>query len=716
MEVGTQILRSDRAVRELAARLPEPLAPLARVAFNFRWSWTEGGPQTFAMLDKHRWALCGNNPVRLLEETSPRMLAMAAADESYVERCAALEREINDDLARPALATWPDPASPAAFLCAEYAIHQSLPLYAGGLGVLAGDILKEASDRALPMVALGLLYRQGYLHQQLDTSGWQREHWIETDPERLPMTLVDGPDGSALTVEIPVAARAVVCQVWRVDVGRVPLLLLDANRPENERIDRWITSRVYVGDRRTRLAQYAMLGVGGARVLRALGIEPAVVHLNEGHAALAPLELTRELREEGVDVDEALRRARSKTVFTTHTPLAAGNESYSAEEFREVLGGYPMELGLDEESVCRLGRTDPEDRTEWFGVTPFALRMSRAANGVSVLHGATARRMWRELYPGLEAERVPIGHVTNGVHLPTWMRGPMRELLDQYLGEGWLERTDDPATWARVDDIPDEELWAVRNRLRADLVAYVRDRSVQDRLARGEAAGYAEAAAKTFHPEALTIGFARRAAAYKRLHLLIHDRWRALHVLESDRPVQIVLAGKSHPQDEEAKRIVQSVFGLKWESHVAERVVFLEDYDIAMAAQLVGGCDVWVNVPRKPLEASGTSGMKAALNGGLNLSVLDGWWLEACDWSNGWGIESNAEQDPAAQDAQDAAALYDILEREVVPLFYHRDESGIPRGWLARVRSSLKCVGLGFTASRMLNDYVRSVYLAPQPG
>ena len=708
------LVRPGRATEELVGRLPGPLAPLARVAFNYRWAWTPGGPETFAMLDRHRWELSGSNPVRLLEEVSPTILSRAAADESYVERCASLERDLLGDLARPPLPQWSDPSRPVAFLCAEYAIHPSLPLYAGGLGVLAGDMLKEASDRALPMVAVGLLYRQGYLHQQLDTSGWQHEHWIETDPDRLPLTLVEGQNGEPLTVRVAVAARPVVCQVWRADVGRVPLYLLDANRPENERVDRWITSRVYVGDRRIRLAQYAVLGIGGIRVLRALGIEPGVVHLNEGHAALAPLELARGFLEEGVSAEQAIDRARGMTVFTTHTPLAAGNESYTLDEFREVLGGFPMELGMDEEDLFRLGRMQPGDHSQPFGVTQLALRMSRSANGVSRLHGETARRMWRELYP--EAEDAPIGHVTNGVHLPTWMRPPMRGLLDRRLGEGWVDRTDDPATWSRVDAIPDEDLWAVRNRLRADLVSYVRDRGVRDRLARGEAASYAEAAARTFHPDALTIGFARRAAAYKRLHLLIHDRWRVLHVLESERPVQIVLAGKSHPQDEEAKRIVQSVFGLKWDSNVAERVLFLEDYDIAMAAQLVGGCDVWVNVPRKPLEASGTSGMKSALNGGLNLSVLDGWWLEACDWSNGWGIESNPDQDPAAQDAQDAAALYDILEREVIPLFYHRDENGIPRGWLARVRSSLKCVGLQFTATRMLGDYIGSVYLPDRAG
>jgi glycogen phosphorylase len=699
------------AARALASRLPEPLRVFARLAYNYRWSWTPGGAEAFAAIDPHRWELCGQNPIRLLEEVSAVSLDGAAANAGLIAKAEAIEDLVAADLARPSSPEWKDPDRPVAFLCAEYAIHRSLPIYAGGLGVLAGDILKEASDRALPLVGVGLLYRQGYLHQQLDPSGWQREHWIETDPERLPATLVTQGDGEPLTVSVTVSRRTVVAQIWRVDVGRVPLYLLDTEVEQNAPVDRWITCRVYVGDWQIRLAQYAVLGVGGIRALRAMGIEPAVVHLNEGHAALAPIELAHPEIEEGVPFGEALHRARLRTVFTTHTPVAAGNEAYSGEDFEDVLGTYAGELGVELESLLRVGRTRPEDTGDAFGLTPLGLRMSRSANGVSRVHGQTARTMWRELYPDLEPDDVPITHVTNGVHVPSWMASPIRTLLDRHLGDGWVERASDPDAWDAVDDIPDEELWSVRRQLRASLVDYVRERSVLDRLARGEPVEYAEAATRAFDADVLTVGFARRAASYKRLSLLMHDRDRALRVLLGDRPVQFVLAGKSHPQDEDAKRILQSVFSLNRESGVAERVVFLEDYDMGMASRLVAGCDVWVNVPRAPLEASGTSGMKAALNGGLNLSVLDGWWAEAFDDSNGWGIDSDPSLGTAYQDERDAAQLYELLESSVVPLFYERDGDGIARGWVAEIKSSLRTVGPNFSAARMLDDYVRKIYL-----
>jgi starch phosphorylase len=560
------------------------------------------------------------------------------------------------------------------------------------------------------MVAVGLLYRQGYFHQQLDTSGWQREHWVETDPERLPATLVTGTDGRAISVTVEISGHLVAVQVWRVDVGRIPLFLLDTDRPENSRADRWITSRVYVGDWRVRLAQYAVLGVGGVRALRSMGVEPGVVHLNEGHAALAPLELARERVARGASFEEAIAWAKERTVFTTHTPVAAGNEAYMAEDFIEVLGSYPGELGVEVEQVLRLGRSRPDDPGEAFGLTPLGVRMSRTANGVSRVHGRTARTMWQELFPGRDADDVPIGHVTNGVHLPSWMALPMRRLLDQHLGEGWPARATDQAVWDGLDSITDRELWAVRGELRASLVDYVRTQSVEDRLSRGEPGDYAMAAARAFRPDVLTVGFARRAAGYKRFSLLLHDRERLLQLLTGERPIQLVLAGKSHPQDEEAKRILQSVFGLKWASPEADSVVFLEDYDIGMAKHLVAGCDVWLNVPRAPLEASGTSGMKAALGGALNLSVLDGWWEEAFDGTNGWAIASDAGVEASAQDAADAEAMYSLMETQVVPLFYERDRDGLPVGWLRLVRSSLRTVGARFTAARMLRDYLATAY------
>ncbi|MBI4259009.1 MAG: alpha-glucan family phosphorylase, partial [Actinobacteria bacterium] len=602
------------------------------------------------------------------------------------------------------------PERPVAFLCAEYGIHRSLPIYSGGLGVLAGDILKESSDRALPLVGVGLMYAQGAFHQRLDPAGWQHDYWMDSDPEGLPAALVTDHDGRPLTVTVRIYERDVVVQVWRVDIGRIPLYLLDSNRPENSVVDRWITARLYVGDRGTRLAQYALLGIGGIRALRAMGYDPSVVHLNEGHAALAALELAREEVAAGSSFDEAVASARSRTVFTTHTPVAAGNEAYSPDQIEGVLGRLAGEIGVDLSRLMALGREDPDDEEAPIGMTVLGLRVSRAANGVSDLHGRVARQMWRPLYAGSAEEDVPIGHVTNGVHLPSWMALPMRELLDRHLGAGWEERAHDPATWARVDDIPDEELWEVRCAMRADLVTYLRERSAIDRLARGEPSEYVAAGMAGFHPDALTLGFARRVATYKRVYLLTLDPDRAIRLLELPEAPQLVLAGKAHPQDDEAKAVLASLFRLKWAPHVAERVAYVEDYDLSVAARLVRGCDVWVNLPRPPLEASGTSGMKNALNGGLNLSVLDGWWAEAFDGTNGWGIEPEVGPPPEEQDGRDAMAFYELMEKEVVPLFNERDSQGIPRGWIRLVKSSLRSVGPRFVASRMMADYLRTTY------
>ena len=698
-----------READELAGKIPPGLAPLAHMAFNYRWSWAPGGPELFKDVDPYRWATQQENPVRLLLEAPAESLARAAINHDLMERAHRLREALQEELAAPVSVGSTD--RPIAFLCAEYGVHPSLPTYGGGLGILAGDILKEASDLALPFVAVGILYRQGNFHQRIDLTGWQHEYWIDADPDRLPMALVTGNDGAPLTIEVPLRGREVLLQIWRVAVGRVALYLLDASRPENSRVDRWITSRLYVGDRTIRLAQYALFGMGAIRALRALHIDPRTVHLNEGHAALAPLELAREAVAAGRSFEEAFAEARERTVFTTHTPVPAGNETYSTEEIRNVLGDLGSSLGTDEGTVLGLGRSRPEDPEEPLGLTVLGIRASRTANAVSEVHGEVSRLMWHHLFPGRSVEEVSIRHVTNGVHLPTWMAGPMRWLLDLYLGEGWHRRASDPETWEAVEDIPGEELWSVRSQLRADLVEFVRDRAVGDRLARAESVDYAEAGGRAFDPDALTLGFARRAAAYKRLALLIHDPERARQLLHGPRPIQVVLAGKAHPSDWEAKQLLQRVFMEKWGLNGAERVAFLEDYEMGMASRLVSGCDVWLNVPRPPLEASGTSGMKAALNGGLNLSVLDGWWNEAFDGNNGWAIEGDGSLEPDLQDARDAGALYDILEKQVVPAFYERDQSGVPNEWVRRVKDSLRTIGPRFCATRMMKEYLASTYV-----
>jgi glycogen phosphorylase len=697
------------AVGELAGRLPPGLAALARLAYNYRWSWLPGGPELFASIDRERFDLCCENPVRLLQEASAETLRAAAANPALMQRAAALEGEVNADLDRPGDPTF-QISAPVAFLCAEYGVHTSLPVYSGGLGALAGDLLKEASDRALPLVAVGLMYGKGYFRQRIDGGGWQHEYWLDSDPQRLPAALVTDGGGAPLTITLPIYDADVVAQIWRVDVGRVPLFLLDTDIPRNGPLERWITARLYVADERTRLAQYVLLGVGGIRALRALGIEPSVIHLNEGHAALAPLELACEMVRAGEPLQAAIDAARQRTVFTTHTPVPAGNDSYPAGEVEQAIGRLMNGLSCPVSEAIALGRTNPDDAGQPFGVTQAALRLSRAANAVSARHGEVARQMWHSLWPERPVEDVPIGHVTNGVHFPTWIGAPMRELLDHHLGHDWIDRAADPQIWSAVDAISDRELWDVRERQRAELVSFVARRSLSDRLARGDSRQYVEAAARSFDPHVLTIGFARRVATYKRLDLLTRDPDWTISLLGGECPVQVVLAGKAHPRDEEAKRSLQALFGLKHASIIGERVVFLDDYDLATGARLTRGCDVWLNLPRPPLEASGTSGMKAAINGSLQLSVLDGWWAEAFDGDNGWGLPGDVEHDHNAQDDRDAAALHHALEQEVLPAFYERDEHGLPRRWTARMRASLRTLGPEFCATRMLAQYAAGPY------
>jgi glycogen phosphorylase len=704
---GVQAGRRDleRSADALASRIPEPLGVFARLAYNYRWSWAFDGADVFRAIDPERWDRVAENPVRLLQETTADRLAAAASDSALLSRAAALEQEILSDLARPPRPGDATLERPIAYFSAEYGVHGSLPIYSGGLGALAGDYLKEVSDRALPLVAVGLMYRNGYFRQRIDRGGWQHEYWVDTDPERLPAALVRGDDGEPVTVSAPVRGEQVTAQIWRVDVGRVPLFLLDADRPENSDAGRWITSRLYISDEDMRLAQYVLLGIGGVQALEALGIEPGIVHLNEGHAAFVTLEMARG----NGSLASGLDSARAMTVFTTHTPVPAGNDTYPASQVAEVLAQTASALGVDAEEIVSLGRTNPSETAEPFGVTQFALRTSRTANGVSRRHGEVAREMWQPMWADRAVDDVPIDYVTNGVHLPTWLGRPMWRLLDRHLGDDWLSRATDPATWAPVDSIPDAELWGVRREQREQLIEYVRHRAVRDRLARDEPRPYAEAAA-AFDPDVLTIGFARRLATYKRLNLLLQDVDRAIQLVGGDRPIQVLLAGKAHPRDDQGKALVQGLFRMKEAPNFANRVAYLDDYDLRMASYLVRGCDVWINLPRPPLEASGTSGMKNVVNGGLHLSVLDGWWAEGYDGSNGWALSGDVDHDHGAQDARHAAELFRLLEDEVGPEFYARDGSGVPAAWLQRVRNSLRTCGPEFGAGRMLEDYETKVY------
>ncbi|MBA3057254.1 MAG: alpha-glucan family phosphorylase [Gammaproteobacteria bacterium] len=701
-----------RAILELEAFLPEPLRALARVAYNYRWSWTTDGPAMFEAIDPERWVRCGRNPRRLLSEAPPPMLTHAAADAGFVGWVNRVAAELVLDAARPCCDGGVEPAHPVAFCCSEFAVHGSLPIYSGGLGVLAGDILKEASDLALPMVGIGLMYRTGYFHQRIDVTGYQHEYWLDADPDRLPCVKVTGEDGRPVTVLVPVDDENVTVQVWRVDVGRVPLYLLDTDLAVNSQRGRWITSRLYESNRAIRLAQYAVLGVGGVRALRALGIEPSVYHFNEGHPALGVFELLAQAQARAVPdnpSDTVWEQVREQVVFTTHTPVPAGNETYQRAEVLAMLGRIADLVG-ERERFLALGRIDPNNPNQPMGMSALALRASRHANAVSQRHGQVARAMWQPLFPGRSVQEVPITHITNGVHIPSWLRGPMRALLERYLGEDWLRRADQSATWAPVQDIPGAELWAARCTARTQLVEMIARRATSDRLRRGDRLDYAEAAGTGFDPERLTIGFARRLATYKRLHLVALLPERALGLIGGAQPVQFVFAGKAHPDDIAAKEVVRQVFALKSEPSVAGRAAFLEDYDMALAAQLVAGCDVWVNLPRPPNEASGTSGMKSCLGGGLQLSVLDGWWAEAFDGSNGWAINGDVMEDTQAQDQRDARALFDLLEQQVVPMFHERDAQGVPQRWVTMMRRSLLTCGPRFSASRMVREYADQVY------
>jgi starch phosphorylase len=698
----------EHAVGELAERLPEAIRSLAFVAYNYRWSWLLDGPEVFRDIDPQAWRRSAGNPRYVIEVATPRRLQELARDEGYVQRVRALVDAVAADLARPLRPVGGQTARPVAYFCSEFGAHASLALYGGGLGVLAGDTLKAAADLAVPMVGVGLFYRQGYFHQRLDIEGWQHEYWVNADFERLPTVRVTDREQRPLIVDVQVRDRMVHCDIWRVDFGKVPLYLLNTDRADNHPIDRWITARLYIGDRHVRLAQYAVLGIGGVRALQALGIDPILVHHNAGHAALSGFERAR-LRANGGSFAGALADVKQHTVFTTHTPVPAGNEGYSANEVDPVLGGFADSLGIPRGEFYDYGRVSPGNQDDPVSITPLALRTSGAANGVSARHGVVARQMWRPLWPNLPVDEVPITHVTNGVHTPTWMAAPMQRLLDRHLPADWRARVADPAVWEAIDQIPNAELWAVRCELRRELVELVRERSVLDRLSRGEGPEYVEAAAREFDPNVITIGFARRVAAYKRLYLLVRFPERAGHLLgDGPTPVQLIISGKAHPQDHEGKETLKGVFQHRGDN-VPERVVFLEDYDLQIAPPLVAGVDLWLNLPRPPLEASGTSGMKVVLNGGLNLSVADGWWEEAYDGSNGWNIVS-PDADPHAQDEHDADAFLSLMQNEVVPLFYARGPDGIPHAWVQRMKASMRGLIPRFSAQRMLLDYVSLLY------
>jgi starch phosphorylase len=596
----------------------------------------------------------------------------------------------------------------------EYGLHESLPLYAGGLGILAGDHLKAASDLGLPFVGVGICWQRGYTRQRLDGYGRQQDAFARLPVHDTPLKEIQLRTGRPLRVEVPIAGDSVLVRAWRVRVGRIPLILLDTNLPENTARHRRMLDVLYSGDRETRFQQQILLGIGGWRVLRALDVPVAACHLNEGHAGFLSLERIAERMKRSRDTFAgALRYVRDTTVFTTHTPVPAGNEVFDPTLVDRYFAGYARQFGLTPEEFRGLGRVRPSDSREAFGMTPLALRTSRYANGVSALHGQVARRMWKGLYPRKRLSEVPIGHVTNGIHLRTWLHPRMGEFFDEVLGPGWEEDQDRASLWKRLADCDDERLWSLRVELKHALIAFCRDR-LRAQLQRSRVAGMAVSDARmALDPDALTIGFARRFASYKRATLVFTDPARLARILNAvKRPVQIIFAGKAHPADESGKDLVQSVVGFSRQRRFRRRVVFIEDYDMEVARHMVAGVDVWLNTPQRPREASGTSGMKAALHGALNVSILDGWWPEACDGMNGWAIGRGQNHDGTrAADLRDAADLYRVLEKQVVPLYYRRTRGGLPVDWIAHMKRAMMTIPPVFNSQRQVKEYLRRYYV-----
>jgi glycogen phosphorylase len=714
------VVSEARTLDRFIAPLQERLWTLAR---NLWWSWDHNSSSLFLDLDPARWNDLNHNPISLLNEFPLAKLEARAAEIMLHSRVNYAYRRLLEY--QEADRTWGTRHAgvlrphPVAYFSAEFGLHESLPIYSGGLGVLAGDHIKSASDLDIPLVGIGLFYGQGYFRQRLDRSGWQREEYLETDVNHLPMEAAIGEDGRPVIVEIETRSGRLYAKVWRVTVGRRDLLLLDSDVEGNAPEDRELTSRLYGGDLRIRVRQELLLGVGGLRALKALGISPGVLHLNEGHSGFAVLEAIRmRMEEEGIGFDAAVPRVSREVVFTTHTPVPAGHDRFDAALVEEHIGPLREALGLSRESLMGLGRENPNNSDELFCMTVLALRLSRRANAVSALHAEVSRAMWTGLFRGKVEDDVPIGHITNGVHVPTWLAPQMFRLYDRHLGPGWHLRSSEAKIWEGIENVDDGELWETHLNLKSHLIEFVRRRAVEQAERRGESREVLQQLERVFSPDALTIGFARRFATYKRANLILTDMEKlASMVNDPNRPVQFVFAGKAHPLDDPGKRVLQQVAELMRDPKFRDKFVFVEDYDINVGRHFVQGVDVWLNNPRRPLEASGTSGQKVVLNGGLNLSILDGWWAEAFDGMNGFAIGSGrTHSDLSVHDRRDGDDLMRTLRDEVIPLYYERDRDGLPRGWIKRMKRTIRTLGWRFNADRMVMDYTVKCYVPAAGG
>lgn len=697
--------------------LPAPIGGLPALAANLWWSWSLEARELFRAIDPLLWRETRHNPISLLERADPARLAACAADPEFVVRYERIVNELRH--ARTREGTWfarlfPEERNrPVAYFCAEFGLHNSVPIYSGGLGVLAGDHCKAASDLGIPLVAVGLFYTKGFFDQRIRLDGWQEDSDDRVDPSQAPLLPVLDEAGNPHLVAVETAERQIHVGAWRLEVGAVTVYLLDTDLDSNHAEDRALSHKLYAGGQEVRLRQEWLLGVGGVRLLRRLGIAPAAWHANEGHVGFMFIERLREHLGAGLPLQEAVSAVRTASVFTTHTPVPAGHDAFTQEQIEGCLGPVWEAMGITRDEFLGLG-VHPTSDHEQFHMTALCLRMAGRATGVSALHGKESRKIWQPLWPDRAEESVPIGHVTNGVHLATWTARQVLRLLEEHLGEGWDRERDSAELWERVLGLDDARLWAVHEELKAGLLDFMREDARQRWRDDWKESGYLPAAGVFFNPSALTIGFARRFATYKRADLIFTDPDRLRRILaDPRRPVQIVFTGKAHPADEPAKRLLQRIYAFAREPSFEGRVAFLEDYELHLAHRLVQGCDLWLNVPRVPLEASGTSGMKAALNGVPQLGTLDGWFAEGFTGSNGWAIPRAEKGDV---DAHDADHLYRLLETEVVPLYYDRDERGIPAGWVAKMKHSIKEAGARFTARTMLSHYARDYYAPAMRG
>jgi starch phosphorylase len=701
--------------------IPEKLAPLQEIARNLWFSWNWEAVQLFIRLSPTLWEKSYQNPVLMLGTVPQADLVAAAQDESFVANVERVHRSFRQYLQSP---SWfseshgGEAGFKVAYFSCEFGIDEGLPVYSGGLGVLSGDHLKSSSDLGVPLVGVGLLYQKGYFRQVLSLDGWQQELYPDNDWYNMPVTMEMGKDGAPLEIDVNVGEETVRTRVWRVDVGRTPLYLLDSNVRGNSDRSRGITSTLYGGDRDMRIRQEILLGMGGVRALKALGHTPTVYHMNEGHSAFLIVERIRDLMtSQSLSFAEAREVVLASSVFTTHTPVPAGNEQFDPELLRKYLERKILSLGLSWEDALSLGQLQAS-RSKDFGMTVFALRSAAFANGVSRLHGETSRRMWKDLWPELPQAEVPIRSITNGIHTRSWLSHEVGELYARYLGPRFLEKPADHSVWERVETIPPIELWRIHESRRERLVFFARKRLKDQLVRQGAGPALQRGAEEVLNPQALTIGFSRRFATYKRANLLFLQPERLIRLLAGEKhPVQILFAGKAHPQDLPAKEIIRSVKHFAAEPGVRDRMVFIEDYDINVARYMVQGVDVWLNTPRRPLEASGTSGMKAAANGALNISVLDGWWDEGYSPDVGWVVgSSEVYDDPEEQDRVECEALFNLLENEIVPLFYERDRAGLPRAWIAMMKASMRKLGAFFNTQRMVQEYAESSYIPAHRG